>query len=82
MQCDNTIDYHSKKRRATKPSIIETTNGTTVLVTKDEFYTKGKSVIEEMPLEYVIIVRNSKVTSDKLIYGENNKLLIAGYGIE
>lgn len=40
---------------------------------------KKKKVVHEMPLEFVIVVRNGKLTADKLVYGENNKILVAGY---
>lgn len=39
-----------------------------------------QATVEELPLEFVMIVRNPKIASDKFINGENNKILIAGYG--
>lgn len=36
-------------------------------------------MIEELPLEFVMVVRNPRVSSDKFIFGEN-RILIAGYG--
>lgn len=36
-------------------------------------------VINEMPLEYIMIVRDPKFVSDRLVFGDN-KILVAGYG--
>lgn len=36
--------------------------------------------VEELPLEFVMVVRNPRINSDRFIYGEHGKILIAGYG--
>lgn len=36
-------------------------------------------VVNEMPLEYLMIVRDPKFVSDRLVFGDN-KILVAGYG--
>ncbi|XP_017780788.1 PREDICTED: uncharacterized protein LOC108565714 [Nicrophorus vespilloides] len=39
------------------------------------------SVLEEMPLEFVLVVRSATVRQDRLIHGENNRILVAGYDL-
>lgn len=57
---------------------VDTTNSTEIArVSTDE--PKKKKVVHEMPLEFAFVVRNGKLTADKLVYGENNKILVAGY---
>lgn len=40
---------------------------------------ENSAKVEELALEYVMVVRNPKIETDRLIY-EDRKILIAGYG--
>ncbi|KAK5645478.1 hypothetical protein RI129_006778 [Pyrocoelia pectoralis] len=37
--------------------------------------------VTQMPLEFVLLVRNSKIVSNPLVYDENKKIIIAGYNL-
>lgn len=39
-----------------------------------------EELIEEMPLDVVLLVRGVNISPDQLVYGENNRILVAGYG--
>ncbi|KAF5298149.1 hypothetical protein FQA39_LY02573 [Lamprigera yunnana] len=72
--CGNTILQNRTKREI--PNII---NATVKEVNKDQFDNYGKII--KMPLEFIFIVRTPKISSNKLVYGDNNKVLIAGYDV-
>lgn len=63
-------------------SPVYVTNGTDVEnVNKEDFDKIGREIVKEMALELVITVKNPKdLTSDRLIFGESNRVLIADYG--
>lgn len=56
---------------------VDTINGTNKK--GEQFSSEQLAKIEELPLEFVMVVRNPKVSSDKIVFGEN-RILIAGYG--
>lgn len=67
--------------RSPQSTVIETTNGTKVVnVTQEDFHSRGKDLMKGLPLEFILIVHQSKVHPDRLVYGENNRILVAGYG--
>lgn len=35
--------------------------------------------VEELPLEFAMVVRNPRINSDRFVYGDG-KILLAGYG--
>ncbi|CAH1118952.1 unnamed protein product [Phaedon cochleariae] len=79
VDCGNNIMSYGRKRRDTQSQAIYTMNGTTVeKVNRSEFEDRS-SVMYEMPLEYIMLVRDTKSTSDRLVVGDNNKILVAGY---
>lgn len=43
------------------------------------FPVENEAKVEELPLEFVMVVRNPRITSDRFVYGDG-KILIAGYG--
>lgn len=48
--------------------------------TKRHFFIEGtQAKVEELPLEFVMVVRNPRIHSERLVYGDG-KILIAGYG--
>lgn len=66
-----------KVKRDIQLRLSNTVNGTDV--SRDKFGSEQMAKIEELPLEFVMVVRNPKASSDRFIFGEN-KILIAGYG--
>lgn len=39
------------------------------------------SILFQMPLEYIMVVKHpNKYVSDRLVYADNQKILVAGYG--
>lgn len=79
------ISYGRKKRNVQSElssHLINTINGTSVVkINRTEFNSQRPSV-REVPLEFIMLVRDNQYASDKLIYGEGstNKILVAGYG--
>ncbi|XP_072388554.1 uncharacterized protein [Diabrotica undecimpunctata] len=72
----NVISYGRRKRETTQ---IETINGTTVIQLNRTVVQPRSNTMFEMPLEYIMIVRQSnKFVSDRLVLGDN-KILVAGY---
>ncbi|KAJ8964562.1 hypothetical protein NQ314_004866, partial [Rhamnusium bicolor] len=73
----NIISYGRRKREIISHS-IQTINGTTVVKISRSDFEERRGLVNEMPLEYVMLVRDPKSFSDKLVFGEN-KILVAGY---
>ncbi|KAJ8918619.1 hypothetical protein NQ315_013125 [Exocentrus adspersus] len=73
----NVISYGRRKREIVTHS-IQTINGTTIVkINRSEFESRS-GLGNELPLEYVMVVRDPKFVSDRLVFGDN-KILVAGY---
>lgn len=57
---------------------IQTVNGTAIVRINRSQFESRSTIINQMPLEYVMVVRDLKSVSDKLVNGDQT--LIAGYG--
>lgn len=79
MNCDHNIISYGRRRREIVSQAIQTINGTTVVKLNRSEFDSMSSFVNEMPLEYVMIVRDPKFISDRLVFGDN-KILVAGYG--
>ncbi|XP_057669969.1 uncharacterized protein LOC130902128 [Diorhabda carinulata] len=72
----NILSHGRRKRQITK---IETINGTTAVKINPTNNKQKSSQMFEMPLEYIMVVRDTnKYISDRLVIGDN-KILVAGY---
>lgn len=80
INCDNNIQSFGRRKR--EISRIETIHGNQTVKTPDVHITlQNSSIINQMPLEYIMVVRNSEAHPDKLIYGnKDGVILVAGYG--
>ncbi|CAG9863954.1 unnamed protein product [Phyllotreta striolata] len=76
--CGTNIVSHGRKRRGLK---IETINGTSVIkLNRNDLRHNKTSVMFQMPLEYIMIVKDSnKYQADRLVTADNQKILVAGY---
>lgn len=79
MKCDHNIISYGRKKREIVSHTIHTINGTTIVKLNRSEFDSVSGVVNEMPLEYVMIVRDPKFISDRLVFGDN-KILVAGYG--
>lgn len=59
---------------------LDTINGTTVVNIPANFSDSKVATVFKIPLEFSMFVRDPKISTDKYIYGDNHKILIAGYG--
>ncbi|KAK4875890.1 hypothetical protein RN001_012312 [Aquatica leii] len=75
--CGSNSTPNGRRRREI---LSETTNATVTELNKHQFDNQGK--VPKMPLEFVIVVRNPKISSNKLVHTENNKIVIAGYDLQ
>lgn len=57
----------------------KSTEATVKQINQQQYNNYGQSMVK-MPLEFILFVRNPKISSDHLVYGENKKILVAGYG--
>ncbi|KAG5894169.1 hypothetical protein JTB14_001864 [Gonioctena quinquepunctata] len=79
IQCGNNILSYGRRKREIVSHKIHTINGTQIVkLNRSEFQEKS-SVMYEMPLEYIMLVRDSKNGPERLVIGENNRILVAGY---
>ncbi|XP_066149792.1 uncharacterized protein [Euwallacea fornicatus] len=88
IQCENNAQSYGRKRREIESHLLETINGTQRIQaqTQQNFLkiikqrTTQSSVVNQMPLEYVMVVRDSNTRPDRLILGnKDGKILVAGY---
>ncbi|KAF5306123.1 hypothetical protein FQR65_LT07399 [Abscondita terminalis] len=76
-KCANTVAPNNRNKREILAEMI---NATVKELNKNQFDAGDK--ISQMPLELVIVVRNPKISSNKLVQGEKNKIIIAGYDLQ
>ncbi|CAH1998224.1 unnamed protein product [Acanthoscelides obtectus] len=78
INCGDNVYSYGRRKREIRTHSIHTLNGTTVVkVNRTEFEGRTRNV-NEMPLEYFMVVRDAVSTSDRLVFGDN-KILFAGY---
>lgn len=85
IKCDNNIESYGRRKREISHSstTIETVHGNQTVKRYNNVTTiiQNSSVVNHMPLEYIMVVRNSEAHPDKLIYGnKDGVILVAGYG--
>ncbi|KAJ8986008.1 hypothetical protein NQ317_013892 [Molorchus minor] len=78
VDCGHDIMSYGRKKRQIMSHTIQTINGTNVIKINRSEFEERSGIVNEMPLEYILIVRNPKSFSDRLVFGEN-KILVAGY---
>ncbi|CAH1101390.1 unnamed protein product [Psylliodes chrysocephalus] len=80
INCGHNIISYGRKRRDVKSHNIETINGTTVVKLNTADLKNKSSILFQMPLEYIMVVKHpNKYVSDRLVYADNQKILVAGY---
>ncbi|XP_019870370.2 uncharacterized protein LOC109598907 [Aethina tumida] len=79
IDCGNNIESFGRKKREIVMHKIQTVNGTAIVRINRSQFESRSTVINQMPLEYVMVVRDLKSVSDKLVNGDQT--LIAGYDI-
>ncbi|XP_030768122.1 uncharacterized protein LOC115891723 [Sitophilus oryzae] len=87
INCGNNIESYGRRKRAILTPVLETINGSTTIrsngiknKTYYNNYNSKSSVTNQMPLEYIMVVRNPNSYSDRLIVGDRDtKILVAGY---
>nr|XP_023023455.1 uncharacterized protein LOC111511655 [Leptinotarsa decemlineata] len=79
IQCGNNVVSYGRKKREVVSTEIHTINGTSVVKLNRAEFQERSSVMYEMPLEYIMLVKDSKYSSEKLVVGENSRILVAGY---
>jgi hypothetical protein len=78
IDCGKDGQSHGRRKRDAPTGSLITVNGTKVIsVNRSEF--ENANNFMEMPLEFVMIVRNPSANSDRLVLGDG-KILVAGYG--
>nr|CAI5868275.1 unnamed protein product [Callosobruchus analis] len=78
INCGENVYSHGRRKREIRTHSIHTVNGTkVVMINRTDFETRSKN-INEMPLEYFMVVRDPVSTSDRLVFGDK-KILFAGY---
>jgi hypothetical protein len=78
IDCGKDGQSHGRRKRDVPAGSLITVNGTKVIsVNRSEF--ENANNFMEMPLEFVMIVRNPSANSDRLVLGDG-KILVAGYG--
>ncbi|XP_018568648.1 uncharacterized protein LOC108908940 isoform X2 [Anoplophora glabripennis] len=78
VNCDHNIASYGRRKREIVSHSIQTINGTTIVKLNRSEFERMSGLVNEMPLEYVMIVRDPKFVSDRLVFGDN-KILVAGY---
>ncbi|CAH0556103.1 unnamed protein product [Brassicogethes aeneus] len=78
VDCGNGLRSFGRKKRDYVVHRLQTINGTAIVKMNRPVFQGTASVINQMPLEFVMVVRDPATKSDRLIYGEN-KILVAGY---
>ncbi|KAJ3626559.1 hypothetical protein MTP99_017046 [Tenebrio molitor] len=77
IDCGKDGQSHGRRKRDAPTGSLITVNGTKVIsVNRSEF--ENANNFMEMPLEFVMIVRNPSANSDRLVLGDG-KILVAGY---
>ncbi|XP_076265631.1 uncharacterized protein LOC143199593 isoform X2 [Rhynchophorus ferrugineus] len=86
VDCGNSIQSFGRRRkREVSSHVLETINGNTTVQSKIPKIKPAEeaktSIVNQMPLEYVMVVRNPNSYSDRLIFGDKDgaKILVAGY---
>ncbi|XP_030758792.1 uncharacterized protein LOC115884372 [Sitophilus oryzae] len=87
IELENNIESYGRRKRAILTPVLETINGSTTIrsngiknKTYYNNYNSKSSVTNQMPLEYIMVVRNPNSYSDRLIVGDRDtKILVAGY---
>lgn len=85
MECVTEESYQRSKRETHSKSEYQITSD---IINATVYKIKGRknmdndtdALVEEMPLDIVLYVRGVNISPDQLVYGENNKILVAGYG--
>lgn len=69
----------NRQKRQVKLRLIDPVESTKVIkINRTEFGQASKT--EELPLEFIMVVRDPKISSDRYVVGERNKILVAGFG--
>ncbi|ERL91613.1 hypothetical protein D910_08943, partial [Dendroctonus ponderosae] len=83
IKCDNNGESYGRRKREVRTHLVETINGSKMIRSFNQLkrsFEANSSVINQMPLEYVMIVRDASFQPDRLIVGNNDgKILVAGY---
>lgn len=85
IKCSHDIEsYGKRKRRDIESHVLETVNGNKHIKSyppkNESFAQTTSSVVNQMPLEYIMVVRQSNSHSDRLVLGnKDTKILVAGY---
>ncbi|XP_044261886.1 uncharacterized protein LOC123009553 isoform X2 [Tribolium madens] len=77
VDCGNNVQSFGRKQREVQTRAVHTIDGTKVTNVNRSEFEKDRTVMK-MPLEFIMIVRNPGVNSERLVLGDG-KILVAGY---